>query len=74
MRKGNKKVSVQIYGKVNRAVDVLGRRWRDRTPMSSTTTMKSTRTGIKGTAKIVGDWTAGYRLEWEYREAAVLAA
>ena len=27
VRKGNKKVSVQLYGKVNYAVDVLGR-WR----------------------------------------------
>ena len=32
--------------------------------------MSSTRTGIKGKAKIAGDWAGGYRLEWEYRPAA----
>ena len=26
--------------------------------------MSSTRTGIKGKAKIAGDWEGGYRLEW----------
>ena len=68
VRKGNKKVSVQIYGKVNRAVEF----WDDGHEKNTyvvNNAMESTRTGIKGTAKIVGDWTAGYRLEWEYREA-----
>jgi hypothetical protein len=68
VRKGNKKVTVQIYGKVNRAVEF----WNDGGEQNTyvvNNAMESTRTGIKGTAKIVGDWTAGYRLEWEYREA-----
>lgn len=68
VRKGNKKVTVQIYGKVNRAVEF----WDDGHEKNTyvvNNAMESTRTGIKGTAKIVGDWTAGYRLEWEYREA-----
>src|SRR2546426_3201993 len=58
VRKGNKKVSVQIYGKVNRAVEF----WDDGAEKNTyvvNNAMESTRTGIKGTAKIVGDWTAG---------------
>ena len=68
VRKGNKKVTVQIYGKVNRAVEF----WDDGAEQNTYTVnnaMESTRTGIKGNAKIMGDWSAGYRLEWEYREA-----
>jgi hypothetical protein len=68
-RKGNKKVSVQIYGKVNYAT-----MWWDDGGEQNLYTVnnynESTRTGIKGSAKIGGDWSAGYRLEWEYRPAA----
>jgi hypothetical protein len=69
VRKGNKKVSVQIYGKMNRAVAF----WDDGGEQNTYVVNnynESTRTGIKGTTKIGGDWTAGYRIEWEYREAA----
>jgi hypothetical protein len=31
---------------------------------------ESTRTGIKGKAKISDNWEGGYRIEWEYRPAA----
>ena len=69
VRKGNKKVSVQIYGKVNYAT-----MWWDDGGEQNVYTVNNynelTRTGIKGTAKIAGDWSAGYRLEWEYRPAA----
>ena len=68
VRKGNKKVTVQIYGKMNRAVMF----WDDGAEQNTYVVNNynnSTRTGIKGTAKIINDWTAGYRLEWEYREA-----
>ena len=67
-RKGNKKVSVQIYGKVNYATMW----WDDGGEQNAYTVNnnnESTRTGIKGSAKIGGDWSAGYRLEWEYRPA-----
>ena len=68
-RKGNKKVSVQIYGKVNYAT-----MWWDDGGEQNTYVVnnynESTRTGIKGKAKIAGDWEGGYRLEWEYRRAA----
>jgi hypothetical protein len=69
VRKGNKKVSVQIYGKVNYAT-----MWWDDGGEQNVYTVnnynESTRTGIKGSAKIGGDWSAGYRMEWEYRPAA----
>src|SRR6476646_9888227 len=69
VRKGNKKVSVQIYGKVNYATAF----WDDGGEQNMYTVNnynESTRTGIKGKAKIAGDWEGGYRLEWEYRHAA----
>src|SRR6476646_10877146 len=58
VRKGNKKVSVQIYGKVNYA----GMWWDDGGEQNFYTVNnynESTRTGIKGKAKIAGDWEGG---------------
>jgi predicted porin len=69
VRKGNKKVSVQIYGKVNYA----NLTWNDGAETNNYTVnnyMESTRWGFKGSAKIAGDWSAGYRLEVEVRPAA----
>jgi hypothetical protein len=69
VRKGNKKVSVQIYGKINRALMF----WDDageQNVYSVDNYNESSRTGFKGNAKISDDWSAGYRLEWEYRMAA----
>jgi predicted porin len=60
---------VQIYGKVNYAT-----MWWDDGGEQNVYTVnnynESTRTGIKGKAKIAGDWEGGFRLEWEYRPAA----
>jgi len=67
VRKGNKKVAVQLYGKVNRAVEF----WDDggeKNVYTVNNDNESTRTGIKGKVPISGDWSAGFRLEWEYRE------
>ena len=64
VRKGNKKVSVTIYGQVNRAVLW----WNDHVESSTYTVdnnYESSRFGFKGSAKITGDWSAGYRLEVE---------
>ena len=64
VRKGNKKVSVTLYGQVNRAV-----LWWDDHVESNTYTVdnnyESSRFGLKGSAKITADWSAGYRLEVE---------
>jgi hypothetical protein len=68
VRKGNKKVAVQLYGKVNYAT-----MWWDDGGEQNLYTVnnnnESTRTGIKGKAKISGDWDGGFRIEWEYRQA-----
>jgi hypothetical protein len=64
VRKGNKKVSVTLYGQINRAV-----LWWDDHVESNTYSVdnnyESSRFGLKGSAKIGGDWSAGYRLEIE---------
>jgi len=64
VRKGNKKVSVTLYGQVNRAVLF----WDDhveKNVYSVDNNYESSRFGLKGSAKISGDWKAGYRLEVE---------
>src|SRR5215471_1618886 len=69
VRKGNKKVSVQIYGKMNWAVLT----WNDGAETNTYTVnnaMESSRFGLKGSAKISGFWSAGFRLEAETREAS----
>jgi predicted porin len=68
VRKGNKKVSVQVYGDVNKNVLY----WDDgveRNTYVEDNGYKTSRFGIKGTAKIINDWSGGYRLEVETRNA-----
>jgi Gram-negative porin len=64
VRKGNKKVSVTLYGQVNKAV-----LWWDDDAEKNTYVVdnnyESSRFGFKGSAKIGGDWSAGYRMEIE---------
>jgi Gram-negative porin len=64
VRKGNKKVSVTLYGQVNKAV-----LWWDDDAEKNTYVVdnnyESSRFGFKGSAKIGGDWWAGYRMEIE---------
>jgi hypothetical protein len=63
-RKGNKKVSVQLYGKVNRAVLF----WDDGAESNTYVVdnhYESSRFGFIGSAKISEEWSAGYRLEIE---------
>ena len=69
VRKGNKKVAVQIYGKMNWAVET----WNDGHETNTYTVnnyMESSRFGLKGSAKIAGFWSAGFRLETEGRSNA----
>ena len=69
VRKGNKKVSVQVYGKVNKAVLF----WDDGAEQNAyvvDNSYESSRFGFKGTAKIAGDWSGGYKLEMETTTAA----
>jgi predicted porin len=64
VRKGNKKVSVTLYGKLNKAVVF----WDDGAEKNTyvvDNNYESSRFGLKGSAKIGGKWSAGYRLEAE---------
>ncbi len=68
VRKGNKKVSVTLYGQVNRALLF----WDDHVESNAYSVdnnYESSRFGLKGSAKITGDWSAGYRLEVETTNA-----
>ncbi len=69
VRKGNKKVSLQIYGKVNWA-ELFWNDGAETNTYSVNNYMESTRFGFKGAAKITPDWSAGFRIEAEVREAA----
>src|SRR5262245_31501356 len=69
VRKGNKKVSVTLYGQTNKAVLT----WDDGAENNTyvvDNNYESSRFGFKGSAKISGDWSAGYRLEVETTTAA----
>ena len=69
VRKGNKKVSVQVYGKINKAVEF----WDDGAEKNVyvvDNSYETSRVGFKGTAKISADWGAGYKLEIETRDAS----
>jgi predicted porin len=68
VRKGNKKVTVTMYGKVNYATEW----WDDGAEQNAYTvnnSMESTRFGFKGAAKINDHWSAGFRVELEIRPA-----
>lgn len=61
-RKGNRKVSLKVYGKVNQSIGW----WDDgfeENVYNFTNDTSRTRLGFKGKAKINSDWWAGYRIE-----------
>ena len=67
-RKGNQNVSVTIYGNVNKAVLF----WDDGHEKGTYTVdnnYQDTRFGFTGSAKIKGDWSSGYVMEAETRNA-----
>ncbi len=67
-RKGNRKVSLEIYGQVNEAIMF----WDDGSESDMTVVTNDngrSRFGLRGKAKIDGDWEAGYRLEIGVRSA-----
>jgi hypothetical protein len=65
LRKGNSKVSLQIYGQVNRAVVLWNDSFDSKAVMVDNTT-SSTRLGFIGQATIRHGLAAGYRTEFEY--------
>ena len=69
VRKGNKKVSLTLYGQTNKAILF----WDDGAEKNTyvvDNNYESSRFGFKGSAKISGDWSAGYKLEIETTTAA----
>jgi len=63
-RKGNRKVSLRVYGQVNRAIMA----WDDGEETNVyevDNETSTTRLGFLGSTPINGDWSAGYRLEIE---------
>lgn len=68
-RKGNRKVSLKIYGQVNQALLI----WDDGTNSDAYVVdndNSSSRFGFKGKAKIDHDWSAGYKIEIEVESAS----
>ncbi|MEO1280209.1 MAG: porin [Pseudomonadota bacterium] len=63
-RKGNRKVSLTIYGQVNQAVMFWDNGDESNTYIVDND-ISSTRFGFKGKAKITPDWSAGYKIEIE---------
>ncbi|MGB3020526.1 MAG: hypothetical protein WBB50_00195 [Methyloceanibacter sp.] len=65
VRKGNKKVAVTLYGRMNRVVNF----WNDGQESNAyvlNSSYSSSRFGMKGKAKIGGgDWTSGFQIEIE---------
>ena len=67
-RKGNQKVSIQVYGDVNQAV-LFWDDGHEQNVYVVNNSYKTSRFGLKGTSKIGAGWSAGYRLEAESRVA-----
>lgn len=68
-RKGNRNVSLQIYGQVNKALLI----WDDgidRDAFVVDNSTSSSRVGLIGEGKIKPGWFAGYRIELEMKDAA----
>jgi predicted porin len=64
VRKGNKKVAVELYGRVNRVVNF----WDDGSESNMyvlNNSYSSTRFGLRGKAKIADGWTSGFQIEIE---------
>lgn len=67
-RKGNRKVSLEIYGQINQSVIFWDDGFEDNAYVVTNDNSRS-RFGFRGKAKIDGDWEAGYRLEIGVRTA-----
>jgi predicted porin len=67
-RKGNRKVSLEVYGQINEALMI----WDDGVESNAyvvTNDNSRSRIGFRGKAKINADWEAGYKLELGVRTA-----
>ena len=67
-RKGNRKVSLTVYGQVNQAIMFWDDGFEDNAYLVTNDNAR-TRFGFKGDAKIADDWKAGFNLEVGVRTA-----
>jgi len=65
-RKGNRKVSLQIYGQVSETVMWWNDGAESNTYVLENNAIKNT-LGFQGNAKINSDWSAGFKLELQIR-------
>jgi len=68
VRKGNRKVSLFIYGEVNQAVMFWDDDAESNAYVVSNSTTK-TKAGFEGLAQINSEWSAGYRIELDLKSA-----
>lgn len=69
VRKGNRVVSVQLYGQVNKALLI----WDDGVDSDAyivDNDYSSSRFGLRGSAPMKPGWSAGFRVEFEFQSAA----
>ncbi len=64
VRKGNKKVAVELYGRMNRVVNFWDDGFEQNTYVLNNS-YSSSRFGLRGKAKVGGDWTSGFQIEIE---------
>ena len=72
-RKGNRKVSLQIYGQVSEAIIYYNDGAEKNTLVQENNNIQN-KLGFTGAAKINSDWSAGYRLEMQIRAYRSVAA
>jgi hypothetical protein len=68
-RKGNRKVSLELYGQVNRALLI----WSDGKDSDSyivDNTLSPTRIGVKGEGKIGEGWKSGFNIEFDFTDSS----
>lgn len=71
-RKGNRKVSLTVYGQVTTAVmwwDADGNGINESNTYVVDPQTAGTRFGFKGSAKVTSDWSAGYQIELQWQQA-----
>ncbi len=70
VRKGNRVVSVQLYGQVNKAILF----WDDGVDSDAyivDNDYSGTRLGVRGSGSMAPGWTSGYRIEFQFRDAEI---
>ena len=69
-RKGNRKVSLTIYGWVNKTIMAWDDGARSNVYLGQDNTSSATRFGLRGTATINSEWKAGYSILMDWATGA----